>query len=607
MAINYTNLLGLAKPVTGTESNTWGDVVNDQITELVEEAIAGSVALNVTAGNVTLTDTQGSANQARASALVVSGSPGTTRNIIAPSRDKTYVVINGSDSSVVVKGSATTGATVTSGTRAVVSWNGSDFVVVAGSVVSLTSQVTGTLPVTNGGTGVASVTSGALLLGNGSSPLSALVGSSVGQIPQWSGTAWTVGSLPSTGVVSVSASFPLASSGGSTPNISLSGTVPVASGGTGQTTYSNGQLLIGNSSGGLSRATLTEGSGISITNGSGAITISAIGGTGLSSFGLSGGTTGLSFSPSTINTSGTTSTLSGTLSTANGGTGVAAASLDAAGIVTKAGAQSISGVKTFTTNFNVASSSGINDLSGAFTLNGFLSLTSNSPIFCNNFNNIGGSSDPFKCGTVFSNRFFFSEPVGIQKWTGDPNAVAIAASSVERYVGNASGFFPSQDNSFILGSSTNRWAAIWAATGSIQTSDARQKTEVVDSALGLGFIKSLRPVSYKWIVGGSEVEAKYPPESLPKDERNCVIEYPIDFGASISTPVPGRRTHYGLIAQEVKRVLGDVDFGGYVYDSETDQHALRYDQFIAPLIKAVQELTSEVEALRARIAALESA
>ena len=223
MAINYTNLLGLAKPVTGTESNTWGDVVNDQITELVEEAIAGSVALNVTAGNVTLTDTQGSANQARASALVISGSPGTTRNIIAPSRDKTYVVINGSDSSVVVKGSATTGATVTSGTRAVVTWNGSDFVVIAGSVVSLTSQVTGTLPVTNGGTGVASVTSGALLLGNGSSPLSALVGSSVGQIPQWSGTAWTVGSLPSTGVVSVSASSPLASSGGSTKTVGLSG------------------------------------------------------------------------------------------------------------------------------------------------------------------------------------------------------------------------------------------------------------------------------------------------------------------------------------------------------------------------------------------------
>ena len=46
-------------------------------------------------------------------------------------------------------------------------------------------------------------------------------------------------------------------------------------GGTGQTSYTNGQLLIGNASGGLTKATLTAGTGISITNGDGAITINA--------------------------------------------------------------------------------------------------------------------------------------------------------------------------------------------------------------------------------------------------------------------------------------------------------------------------------------------
>ncbi len=61
-------------------------------------------------------------------------------------------------------------------------------------------------------------------------------------------------------------------------NISLSssitGTLPVANGGTGQTTYTNGQLLIGNSTGNtLTKATLTAGSNISITNGTGSITI----------------------------------------------------------------------------------------------------------------------------------------------------------------------------------------------------------------------------------------------------------------------------------------------------------------------------------------------
>jgi hypothetical protein len=54
----------------------------------------------------------------------------------------------------------------------------------------------------------------------------------------------------------------------------VTGTLPVANGGTNQTSYTNGQLLIGNTTGNtLSKATLTAGTGISVTNGSGSITI----------------------------------------------------------------------------------------------------------------------------------------------------------------------------------------------------------------------------------------------------------------------------------------------------------------------------------------------
>lgn len=56
----------------------------------------------------------------------------------------------------------------------------------------------------------------------------------------------------------------------------VTGTLPVANGGTGQTTYTNGQLMIGNTTGNtLTKATLTAGSGISVTNGTGSITIAA--------------------------------------------------------------------------------------------------------------------------------------------------------------------------------------------------------------------------------------------------------------------------------------------------------------------------------------------
>jgi len=56
----------------------------------------------------------------------------------------------------------------------------------------------------------------------------------------------------------------------------VTGTVAVTNGGTGQTTYTDGQLLIGNTTGStLTKSTLTAGTGISVTNGAGSITIAS--------------------------------------------------------------------------------------------------------------------------------------------------------------------------------------------------------------------------------------------------------------------------------------------------------------------------------------------
>lgn len=79
------------------------------------------------------------------------------------------------------------------------------------------------------------------------------------------------------------------------------GTLPVANGGSGQSTYTDGQLLIGNSTGNtLTKSTLTAGSGISITNGAGSISIAATGGGTVTSV-----ATGNGLSGGTITTSGT--------------------------------------------------------------------------------------------------------------------------------------------------------------------------------------------------------------------------------------------------------------------------------------------------------------
>jgi hypothetical protein len=151
MATNYTNLLGFALPTTGELAGTWGQVVNDSITELVEDSIAGAATASVTSGDWTLSTTgSGASNEARCAILIPTGTPGVSRNIIAPSSSKSYVVINASDAEVVVKGAATTGATIAAGARAVVAWNGSDFVIVAiqGGAITATTVTASQVDIT---------------------------------------------------------------------------------------------------------------------------------------------------------------------------------------------------------------------------------------------------------------------------------------------------------------------------------------------------------------------------------------------------------------------------------------------------------------------------
>jgi len=171
MPSSYTPLLGFVQPSPGELTNTWGGVVNTQLTDLVEDAIASASTQSVTSGDWTLTTTAGGAqNEARSAALIVTGTPGTTRNIYAPKQAKLYVVINNSDSNVVLKGgptSPTTGVTVVAGGVSLAAWNTNtgDFVAAAAGVSSLTagsgvsvSASTGAVTVAN--TGVTSAVAG---------------------------------------------------------------------------------------------------------------------------------------------------------------------------------------------------------------------------------------------------------------------------------------------------------------------------------------------------------------------------------------------------------------------------------------------------------------
>ena len=178
MATGSTTLLGLALPVTGELSGSWGDVVNASITNLVDSAVAGTTTLSTDA-DVTLTTTALAANQARQAILLWTATGSTTRTITAPAASKTYVVINatgGTQSIKLVGAGPTTGITLVPGERCLAAWDGSDFIKIATTeadgvttisfgTTGLTPStatdgavtVAGTLALANGGTGATTV------------------------------------------------------------------------------------------------------------------------------------------------------------------------------------------------------------------------------------------------------------------------------------------------------------------------------------------------------------------------------------------------------------------------------------------------------------------
>jgi hypothetical protein len=238
MPTGNTSLLGLALPVQGELTGTWGDVVNDSITSLVDSSVAGTTTLSVDA-DVTLTTTVLAANQARQAIIRWTASNGaTTRNITAPAQSKAYIVINAGTGPIVIRGAGpTTGVTVAAGDRALVAWSGSDFVRVGASAGGSNTQVqfnssgnlagsanltfdgttltandvidssltankpvftngtknlvsTGTLGVDQGGTGLTTLTANNVILGNGTSTPSFVAPGTSGNVLTSNGTTW---------------------------------------------------------------------------------------------------------------------------------------------------------------------------------------------------------------------------------------------------------------------------------------------------------------------------------------------------------------------------------------------------------------------------------
>lgn len=153
----------------------------------------------------------------------------------------------------------------------------------------------------------------------------------------------------------------------------------------------------------------------------------------------------------------------------------------------------------------------------------------------------------------------------------------------------------SASNQIQMGNSSTSFYAYGAYNN---RSDIRDKADVKDTSLGLEFINKIRPVEFKWDYR-EDYQELVQTENEDGTHSLSYIQHEKDGSKTRN------RYHQGVIAQEVKAVMDElgVDFAGYqdhLISDGNDVLTIGYTEFIAPLIKAIQELTARVEALEAK-------
>lgn len=162
MTTQYTATLKLALPATGELSGTWGDTVNDNITSMIEEAIAGFVTINTWSTNShTLSTADGTTSESRCAMLVTATGAGGTAltaigNLICPAAAKLYVLKNGAAYAVTLKTSGGTGVSVAAGETAFLFCDGTNVNSCVTTIVD--GRITGNLTV-DGNTTLGNATS----------------------------------------------------------------------------------------------------------------------------------------------------------------------------------------------------------------------------------------------------------------------------------------------------------------------------------------------------------------------------------------------------------------------------------------------------------------
>lgn len=268
MASTYSTNLALELIGTGDQAGSWGNTTNTNLGTLIEQAISGYVTQAMTTGNTTtITIPNGATGVARNMYIEMTGTGGTNTFLVVPSNKKLYFIYNNTTGAVTVKVSGQTGVSVSAGAKVILVSNGTDVVNATSYLTSIDSSLTlTTLNVTT--------------LTATSANITTLTGTTI--------SATNMGDQTTTQFKAASANITtitgttITGTNVTATSLTVTNALGVAQGGTGSSlTPTNGQLLIGNTSTGkFALSTLTAGSGVTITNNAGSITIASSGGSG---------------------------------------------------------------------------------------------------------------------------------------------------------------------------------------------------------------------------------------------------------------------------------------------------------------------------------------
>jgi hypothetical protein len=162
MASTYTTRIRLEKQADGENPNSWGLIMNQNVIDLIDEAIAGYAVVSVSSVAVSLTNNDGATDEARNAALEIAGTLTADVTITIPSQEKLYFIRDNTAGSfdVNMKTASGSAAVVNGGTNILVACDGTNIHKLE-SPTSVASFTANTLTATTIGTAVLNVTSNA--------------------------------------------------------------------------------------------------------------------------------------------------------------------------------------------------------------------------------------------------------------------------------------------------------------------------------------------------------------------------------------------------------------------------------------------------------------